>query len=110
MADKRKSYPIDVSDEECGFCVRYLTLMTETLPNETIHYAIIQWLALVRSRDLFLANDAQRSAALECGVSRNPGLDQRWGLRSDGARFAVIFRLVRGSACRPGQLVETERL
>src|SRR6185436_19743993 len=32
MADKRKSYPSDVSDEEWGFCVRYLTLMTENAP------------------------------------------------------------------------------
>ena len=32
MADKRKSYPSDVSDEEWGFCVRYLTLMTEDAP------------------------------------------------------------------------------
>ena len=32
MADKRKSYPSDVSDEEWGFCVRYLMLMTENAP------------------------------------------------------------------------------
>jgi transposase len=32
MADKRKSYPSDVRDEEWGFCVRYLTLMTEDAP------------------------------------------------------------------------------
>jgi len=32
MADKRKSYPSDVSDEEWGFCVRYLTLMAEDAP------------------------------------------------------------------------------
>ncbi|HVI71528.1 MAG TPA: IS5 family transposase [Pyrinomonadaceae bacterium] len=32
MADKRKSYPSDVSDEEWGFCVGYLTLMTESAP------------------------------------------------------------------------------
>ena len=32
MADKRKNYPSDVSDEEWGFCVRYLTLMTENAP------------------------------------------------------------------------------
>ena len=32
MADRRKSYPSDVSDEEWGFCVRYLTLMTEDAP------------------------------------------------------------------------------
>lgn len=32
MADKRKSYPSDVSDEEWAFCVGYLTLMTESAP------------------------------------------------------------------------------
>ena len=32
MADKRKSYPSDVSNEEWGFCVCYLTLMTEDAP------------------------------------------------------------------------------
>lgn len=32
MADKRKSYPSDVSDEEWGFCVGYLTLMRESAP------------------------------------------------------------------------------
>ena len=32
MADKRKSYPSDVTDEEWGFCVRYLRLMTEEAP------------------------------------------------------------------------------
>ena len=32
MADKRKSYPSDVSDEEWAFCVGYLTLMTENAP------------------------------------------------------------------------------
>jgi transposase len=32
MADKRKSYPSDVTDEEWGFCVGYLTLMTENAP------------------------------------------------------------------------------
>jgi len=32
MAEKRKSYPSDVSDEEWAFCVRYLTLMTEDAP------------------------------------------------------------------------------
>lgn len=32
MADKRKSYPSDVSDEEWAFCVSYLTLMTESAP------------------------------------------------------------------------------
>ena len=32
MADKRKSYPSDVTDEEWAFCVGYLTLMTESAP------------------------------------------------------------------------------
>ena len=32
MSQQRKSYPSDVSDEEWGFCVRYLTLMTEEAP------------------------------------------------------------------------------
>jgi transposase len=32
MADRRKNYPSDVTDEEWGFCVRYLTLMTEEAP------------------------------------------------------------------------------
>jgi len=32
MADKRKSYPSDVSDEEWAFCLRYLTLMSEEAP------------------------------------------------------------------------------
>jgi len=32
MADKRKSYPSDVTDEEWGFCVGYLTLMRESAP------------------------------------------------------------------------------
>jgi transposase len=32
MADKRKSYPSDVGDEEWAFCVGYLTLMTESAP------------------------------------------------------------------------------
>ena len=32
MADKRKSYPSDVSDEEWAFCVGYLTLMKESAP------------------------------------------------------------------------------
>jgi len=32
MSQQRKSYPSDVSDEEWGFCVRYLTLMTEQAP------------------------------------------------------------------------------
>lgn len=32
MADQRKSYPSDVSDEEWAFCVGYLTLMTERAP------------------------------------------------------------------------------
>ena len=32
MADNRKSYPSDVSDEEWAFCVGYLTLMTESAP------------------------------------------------------------------------------
>src|SRR3954454_5930427 len=32
MADKRKSYLSDVSDEEWGFCVGYLTLMRESAP------------------------------------------------------------------------------
>jgi transposase len=32
MADKRKSYPSDVSDEEWAFCVGYLTLMRESAP------------------------------------------------------------------------------
>jgi transposase len=32
MEPKRKSYPSDVSDEEWGFCVSYLTLMDEAAP------------------------------------------------------------------------------
>src|SRR5579864_7611090 len=32
MKEQRKSYPSDVSDEEWGFCVRYLALMTEEAP------------------------------------------------------------------------------
>jgi transposase len=32
MNEKRKSYPSDVSDEEWGFCVSYLTLMAEESP------------------------------------------------------------------------------
>jgi transposase len=32
MADKRKSYPSDVADEEWAFCVGYLRLMTESAP------------------------------------------------------------------------------
>jgi len=32
MADKRKSYPSDVTDEEWAFCVGYLTLMRESAP------------------------------------------------------------------------------
>jgi len=32
MNEKRKSYPSDVSDEEWGFCVNYLTLMMEEAP------------------------------------------------------------------------------
>jgi transposase len=32
MAERRKSYPSDVSDEEWAFCVGYLTLMTESAP------------------------------------------------------------------------------
>ena len=32
MADKRKSYPSDVSNDEWAFCVGYLTLMTEEAP------------------------------------------------------------------------------
>jgi transposase len=32
MKPKRKSYPSDVSDEEWGFCVGYLTLMSEEAP------------------------------------------------------------------------------
>ena len=32
MADKRKRYPSDVTDEEWAFCVGYLTLMTESAP------------------------------------------------------------------------------
>jgi transposase len=32
MRNKRKSYPSDVTDEEWGFCVGYLTLMTEEAP------------------------------------------------------------------------------
>lgn len=32
MSTKRKSYPNDVSDEEWGFCVKYLALMTEQAP------------------------------------------------------------------------------
>jgi len=32
MNEKRKSYPSDVSDEEWGFCISYLTLMTEAAP------------------------------------------------------------------------------
>ena len=32
MAILRKHYPSDVSDEEWGFCVRYLTLMKESAP------------------------------------------------------------------------------
>ncbi len=32
MNQSRKSYPSDVSDEEWAFCVRYLSLMTETAP------------------------------------------------------------------------------
>jgi len=32
MANVRKSYPSDVSDEEWGFCVPYLTLMNEHAP------------------------------------------------------------------------------
>jgi transposase len=32
MSTKRKSYPSDVSDEEWGFCVKYLALMTEQAP------------------------------------------------------------------------------
>ena len=32
MESKRKSYPSDVSDEEWGFCVSYLTLMKEAAP------------------------------------------------------------------------------
>ena len=32
MNENRKSYPSDVSDEEWGFCVNYLTLMTEEAP------------------------------------------------------------------------------
>ena len=35
MNQPRKSYPSDVSDEEWAFCVRYLTLMTETAPQRT---------------------------------------------------------------------------
>jgi transposase len=32
MNEKRKGYPSDVSDEEWGFCVNYLTLMKEDAP------------------------------------------------------------------------------
>ena len=32
MADKRKSYPSDVNDDEWGFCLQHLTLMTEEAP------------------------------------------------------------------------------
>jgi transposase len=32
MANKRKNYPSDVTDEEWSFCVGYLTLMTEEAP------------------------------------------------------------------------------
>jgi transposase len=32
MATLRKNYPSDISDEEWGFCVTYLTLMTEEAP------------------------------------------------------------------------------
>src|ERR1043165_6356528 len=32
MNRRRKSYPSDVSDEEWAFCVRYLTLMSESAP------------------------------------------------------------------------------
>jgi len=32
MADKRKSYPSDVNDDEWAFCVQHLTLMTEEAP------------------------------------------------------------------------------
>ena len=35
MNQRRKSYPSDVSDEEWAFCVRYLTLMSETAPQRT---------------------------------------------------------------------------
>src|SRR5690606_39349526 len=35
MNRARKSYPSDVSDEEWAFCVRYLTLMTETAPQRS---------------------------------------------------------------------------
>lgn len=35
MNQPRKSYPSDVSDAEWAFCVRYLTLMTETAPQRT---------------------------------------------------------------------------
>ena len=32
MADKRKSYPSDVNDDEWAFCLQHLTLMTEEAP------------------------------------------------------------------------------
>ena len=32
MADKRKSYPSDVNDDEWAFCVQHLTLVTEEAP------------------------------------------------------------------------------
>jgi transposase len=32
MNEKRKGYPSDVSDEEWGFCLNYLTLMKEDAP------------------------------------------------------------------------------
>jgi transposase len=35
MATKRKVYPSDVSDQEWGFCVTYLTLMEEQAPQRT---------------------------------------------------------------------------
>jgi transposase len=60
MANKPRSYPSDVSDEEWAFCAPYLTLMSEHAPQRKHSLrAILQRPALAGARGLFLADDAQ---------------------------------------------------
>src|SRR5689334_21130673 len=74
MADKRKSYPSDVNDDEWAFCVQHLTLMTEKAPQrdyplrELFHG--LRWLASAGSPWRTIAHDLRPGAAVYQQIQR----------------------------------------
>ena len=59
MNSGRKSYPSDVGEEEWNFCVGYLTLMNEAVPQREYSWReVLQCVAVFCSHRRSLANAA----------------------------------------------------